>query len=184
MKSFKNYLTENYPNFNLEENVLGALGSLALGALAVGKTAIDRSRGIKTNYYTQNSGDNEDYDNEDYDQKYKTKNLLNKFINQNWNWDKIINDGIIKFGYVYETGSEQLTDDDITPILKADRNLNQKASFKNKHTGKIVSTFLGKKWLLANAKNYWNDDRIRMFYKSLEITGRTPQDYGGEDIGV
>lgn len=184
MNRFKEYLKEKHPQFKIEENILGALGGLALGALAVGKTAIDRSRGIKTSY-TQDSNDsysdnkhNKNY----YDQGYKTKYLVSHFINLPWNWDKIINDGIIKFGYVYETGSEQLQDNNFSPILKADKNLYLKTSFKNKQTGKIVLPGVGKRWLIYNAKNYWTDDLINKFYKSLEIERKTPEDYGGEDI--
>jgi len=183
MNRFKEYLIKKHPQFKIEENMLGALGGLALGALAVGKTAVNRSRGIKTSY-AQDSNDSysDNKHNKSYDQGYKTKYLVGRFINQSWDWDKIINDGIIRFGYVYDTGSENLKDDDITPVLKADRNLNQKTSFKNKQTGKIVFPGVGKRWLIYNAKNYWTDDLIDKFYQSLEMERKTPEDYGGEYI--
>jgi hypothetical protein len=189
MNRFKDYLTKKHPNFRIEESILGALGGLALGAAAVTKTAIDRSRGIKTSYannsngYGDSSGEERSVDNKNYDQGYKTKYLVNRFINQHWNWDKIINDGIIRFGYLYHTGSENLKDDDFTPVLKADRNLNLKISFKNKQTGKIVLPSAGKRWLIYNAKNYWTDDLIKKFYKSLELERKTPEDYNGELLG-
>jgi|694.fasta_scaffold38137_2 hypothetical protein len=187
MNSFKDYLIEKHPDFKIKEGVLGALGAAGLGLLAVGKTAIERSRGEKVNYTVPPESDSDNgyrYNNNYYQgsRGYKTNFFVNNFINQSWDWDRIINDGIIKFGYIYNTGSETLQDNNFTPILKADRYLNSKASLRNKKTGKIVPLSAGKQWLISNAKNYWNDELINKFYKSLEMQGKTPEEYGGEDI--
>lgn len=172
MNSFNDWLLNKHPEFKIEESLLGALGNIALGAVAVGKTAIDRSRKYKN------------YDAKNYKNiSTKTKNYVVDFLNQKWDWDKILKDDIIQFVYFYKTGEEKPTDQEFYPLIKTDAlQLGNKISKKNRETKNFVTYEVAKKWLFENSKHYWNDDLINKFYESIKISGKNPEYYGGEDI--
>ena len=127
MNKFKDYITKNHPEFKIEESILGILGRVALGAAAVGKTAIDRSRG-RNNYGVTTSPTISSNTSNNISSKY----LVNNFINQPWDWDKVVNDKIIEF--LYSTDSKD--DNEFKPVLKADLlSLGGTVSRRNKNTG-------------------------------------------------
>lgn len=194
-KKFKEWIENNHPEFSFDENILGALGNIALGAAAVVKTAAKSKNSYRPSIRDQLASMR------GMDNSNKTYNYTNSFINQKWNWNKIVNypinmgelkNGIISFWYYNPTGKEVIKDkNDFIPVNFLDY-LKLKNHLSKENDGdpnanppippsKEPDINIGIKNLMRN-KEYWHDVNINKFYTAIEQLKLKPSDLGGTDV--
>jgi hypothetical protein len=172
-KTFKRWIENNHPEFDLTENLLGTIGNIGLGAAAALNAAVKRSKG-DTYIDTSSLGDNENFQNKNY-------RYLNDFKKQNWNWIAIIQGEIISFFYHYPNGNEELGNDDFIPVNFLDKNRIKNLEEKNMKTKAVPDMEKGINFL-KTSKDYWDDKKIDKFYEAIRRKNKKPEDFGGTDI--
>lgn len=170
-KKFSEWVSYKHPEFN---EIAGALATLALGTAAVAKTAYDRSRG-RRGYQYQNG-------NSDQSSSNKTYKYVNSFLKQNWNWNEIIRQKIIVFGYYYPDDETVLNDNDVTVVSYIQYLKIKNKFFEKNKNNKFVSD--NEKINYFKNKNNWDDLTIKNFYDSIKKLGKKPEEFGGKDVRI